>query len=106
MSFPSVLFDLMIRELGELVSLRNAALARPETAATPALAAAVEALKDAVSAVGHIASATGDRTPEVQEAQAALAEARRAFAALPPMWQGRRPSSPASSETATRPRPA
>ena len=106
MSFPSVLFDLMIRELGELVSLRNAALARPEIAKTPSLAEALEALKNAVSAVGHVASATGDRAPEVGAAQVALAEARRAFAAVPPPWEGRRPSSPASSGTVTRPRPA
>jgi hypothetical protein len=111
MTFPSVLFDQMIRELGELVSIRNAALTRPEIAATPSVAAAFEALKEAVIAVGRVASAPGGRAPELDQAQAALARARRAFAAAQPIWPDSRhdagwDASPASSGTEVRRRPA
>lgn len=112
MTFPSVLFDQMIRELGELVSIRNAALARPEIAAAPSVAAALEALKEAVIAVGRVASAPGDRAPEVDLAQAALVRARRAFAAAQPIWPDSRHDaawghpSPASSGTEGRRRRA
>lgn len=69
----------MIRELGELVQLRDQALRQPEIATSPHTAAALQALKHAVSAVGHVAE-VGDRPAEVHEARRALADARRLFA--------------------------
>jgi hypothetical protein len=86
MTFPAVVFDQMIRELGELVQLRDQALRCSETATSPHTTAALQALKLAVSAVGRVAE-VGDRPDEVHAARRALADARRLFAevaSLPP----------------------
>jgi hypothetical protein len=91
MSFPTVVFDQLLRELGELVTFRNAILLRPEIAAHPAVAVALAAFKEAVSAVGNVASSTGDRTPEVEWARGALARARESLVATRPVWEAPAP---------------
>ena len=78
MSFPSLLFDQLIRELGEMVSVRDQALRRPELTTSAAVTAALEALKDAVVAVGEVAQ-VGDREAEVATARRALGRARVLF---------------------------
>jgi hypothetical protein len=98
MSFPTVVFDQMLRELGELVTYRNAVLLRPEIAGRPDVAVALAAFKEAVSAVGDVASAAGDRTLEVAWARGALARARESFVATRAVWEP-----PGSSGSAPRP---
>jgi hypothetical protein len=86
MIFPAVVFDQMIRELGEIVQLRDQALRHRDSETSPHTAAALQALKLAVSAVGRVAE-VGDRPAEVDAARRAMAEARRLFAevaSLPP----------------------
>jgi hypothetical protein len=78
MSFPNVAFDLFLRELGEMVRLRDAALGVPELAASEEGRAALQALKDAVTAVGQVAQA-GDPAAELAAARAALTRARSLF---------------------------
>ena len=114
MSFPSVVFDQMIRQLGELVQLRDQALRHTEVSTSDALSTAVQALKRAVSAVGRVAE-IGDREADVAEARRALIEARGLFGEVeklfreapcpaegdrqrqvpqPRTWPGRRPATP------------
>ena len=78
MSFTTTMFDDLILELGELATMRDDALRRPQIAASPAVKEAVQALTEAVTAMARAALAETS-VPEVALARIALSRAQRLF---------------------------
>lgn len=78
MSFTTTTFDELILELGELATMRDDALRRPQIASSPALKEAVQALSEAVTAMARAALSEGS-VPEVALARIALSRAQRLF---------------------------
>jgi hypothetical protein len=78
MSFTTPMFDELILELGELATIRDEALRRPEMAASPVVKAAVQSLAEAVTAMARAALAEGG-VPEIALARIALSRAQRLF---------------------------
>ena len=78
MSFKTTMFDELILELGELATMRDDALRRPEMAASPAVKEAVQVLTEAVTAMARAALADGG-APEIALARVALSRAQRLF---------------------------
>jgi hypothetical protein len=79
MSFTTTMFDELILELGELATMRDDAMRRPEMAASPAVKEAAQALADAVTAMARAALAGGGGVPEIALARIALSRAQRLF---------------------------
>jgi hypothetical protein len=89
MSFTTTMFDELVLELGELATMRDDALRRPEIAASPAVRDAVQALAEAVTAMAR--AALSDRgVPEVALARIALSRAQRLFCPVNAMLAGAR----------------
>jgi hypothetical protein len=78
MSFTTTMFDELILELGELATMRDEALRRPEIATSPTVKEAVDALSTAVVAMARAALRDGAVT-EVATARVALSRAQRLF---------------------------
>lgn len=78
MSFTTTMFDELILELGELATMRDDALRRPELAASPAVKEATQALAEAVTAMARAALAEGG-APEIALARISLSRAQRLF---------------------------
>jgi hypothetical protein len=78
MSFTTTMFDELILELGELASMRDEALRRPDIAASATVRKAVDAMAEAVTAMARAALRDG-AVPEVAAARIALSRAQRLF---------------------------
>jgi hypothetical protein len=78
MCFATTMFDELILELGELATMRDEALGRPEIAASPPVTEAVDALAPAVAAMAR-AALRDAAVPEVAAARIALSRAQRLF---------------------------
>ena len=101
MSFTTTMFDELILELGELATMRDDALGRPEMAATPVVKEAVQALSEAVTAMACAALAEGG-VPEVALARIALSRAQRLFCPVNAMLADARDRSPDAARFAVR----
>jgi len=101
MSFTTTTFDELILELGELATMRDDALRRPEMAATPAVKEAVQALAEAVAAMARAALAEGG-VPEIALARIALSRAQRLFCPVNAMLADARDRGPDAARFAAR----
>jgi hypothetical protein len=90
MSFTTILFDELLCDLGELATLRDEALRRPEIARSPAMTDALEALAEVVPAVAR-AALSGGAVSEVASARDALTRAQRRFGPIAALLAEGRP---------------